>query len=388
MARRSKARRWWARMLAAGSLLLLVPETSVAGAGVQADALIFGQSACFSGPNRNLGIHYRSGILAAFRERNVHGGINGRRLELRALDDGYEPEAAAANAARFAAEDDVFAVIGGVGTPTARRIAPVLRTAGIPFVGHVTGADFLRDAERFPNVINLRAGYFDETRMLVEHIVRDRGKTRLGIIYQDDAFGRSVLRNFRTILGDHDLPLLAKTAYTRNTHAVHASLFSLEKAHLDAILLVGAYAANAKIINLASALGHEYIMANLSFVLSHELRLRLEAPGDKVLVTEVMPDANDASLAIVRSYQEALRAEFEGRNASAPPRFNEVSLEGYLLGRFVIAVVERMGGELTRQNFMLQALSSGPVSLDDWTFEFQPGTNTGSTYIRLVDLGS
>ena len=375
-------------MVAGGSLLLSVPGTSMAGPGVEADALVFGQSAVFSGPNRSLGLHYRSGILAAFRERNVRGGINGRRLELRALDDGYEPEAAAANAARFAAEDNVLAVIGGVGTPTARRIAPVLRTAGIPFVGHVTGADFLRDAQRCPNVINLRAGYFDETRVLVEYIIRDLRRKRIGIIYQDDAFGRSVLRNFRSVLNDYDLPLMAKTAYSRNTHAVHASLFSLEKAHLDAILLVGAYAANAKIINLASALGHEYIMANLSFVLSHELRLRLEAPDDRVLVTEVMPDANDASLAIVRSYQEALRAEFEGRNVSSPPRFNEVSLEGYLLGRFVIAVVDRMGGELTRQNFMVQALSSGPVSIDDWTFEFQPGTNTGSSYIRLVDLGS
>ena len=387
MTRTSRTRRWWARMLVGGPLLLLIPGTSVAASGVEPGALVFGQSACFSGPNRNLGIHYRSGILAAFRERNVRGGINGRLLELRALDDGYEPEAAAANAARFAAEDDVFAVIGGVGTPTARRIAPVLRTAGIPFVGHVTGADFLRNAERFPNVINLRAGYFDETRMLVEHIVRDLGKRRLGIIYQDDAFGRSVLRNFRTILGDHDLPLLAKTAYTRNTHAVHASLFSLEKAHLDAILLVGAYAANSKIINLSRALGHEYIMANLSFVLSYELRRRLDTRGARVLVTEVMPDATDASLEIVRSYQSALRAEYEAQNDSSPPGFNELSLEGYLLGRFVTAVVERMGGELTRQNFLIQALSSGPVSVDDWTFEFQPGTNTGSTYIRLVDLG-
>ena len=375
-------------MVAGGSLLLLVPGASAASSGVETDAIVFGQSAVFSGPNRSLGIHYRAGILAAFRERNVRGGVNGRLLELLALDDGYEPEAAAANAERFAAEDDVFAVIGGVGTPTARRIAPVLRTAGIPFVGHVTGADFLRDAERFPNVINLRAGYFDETRVLMEYIIRDLRKKRLGIIYQDDAFGRSVLRNFRAVLNDHDLPLMAKTAYSRNTHAVHASLFSLEKAHLDAILLVGAYAANAKIINLASALGHEYIMANLSFVLSHELKLRLEAPDDRVLVTEVMPDANDSSLAIVRSYQKALRAEFEGRNVSTPPGFNEVSLEGYLLGRFVIAVVERMGDDLTRQNFMAQALSSGPVSIDDWTFEFQPGTNTGSSYIRLVDLGS
>ena len=369
-------------MLLTSCLLVLSAAASTAAA----EAVVFGQSACFSGPNERLGFNYRAGIEAAFLERNERGGVNGRPLRLVSLDDAYEPDLAAANAERFAAENEVLAVIGGVGTPTAKRIAPVLRTAGIPFVGPFTGADLLRNAKRFPNVINLRAGYFDETRMLVEHILQERGKNRMGIIYQDDAFGRSVLKNYKTVLDEHGVPMLAKTAFSRNTHAVQASLFALAKADLDAILIVGAYPANAEIINLAHSLGHEYIIANLSFVLSYELKKQVSEPSDRILVTEVMPDANDTSRPVVRNFQRALEAA-KGKTGTAEYAINEVSLEGYILGRFVIAVLERMGDRLTREHFMEQALSSGPVAIDDWVLEFEPGANTGSNYIRLTDLG-
>lgn len=367
-----RRRRWAALLWISAVVLAALPHPGAA------EVVLFGQSACFTGPNKRLGLNYRAGLQAAFDEGNGRGGVNGRRLELVSLDDAYEPELAAANAERFAAEDEVLAVIGGVGTPTAKRIAPVLRTAEIPFVGPFTGADFLRNPHRFPNVINLRAGYLDETRVLVDHIVRERGKSRLGIIYQDDAFGRSVLKNYKSVLDERGIPILGKTAFSRNTHAVHASLFGLAKADLDAILIVGTYATNSEIINLAHSLGHEYITANLSFVLSYELKNRVDAPTDRILVTEVMPDANDTRRAVVRSLHQAL-AEKE--------MINEVSLEGYILGRYVITVLERMGDDLTRENFLRQGLSSGPVVIDDWTLEFEPDTNTGSTYIRLIDLG-
>ena len=367
--------------------LLPPPYLAAATPGVTANAVVFGQSACFSGPNRQLGIHYRAGIRAAFAERNASGGIGGRSLELTSLDDGYEPERAAANANRFAAKDDVLAVIGGVGTPTAKRIVPVLRSAGIPFVGHITGADFLGDHERNPHVVNLRASYLQELRVLVDHVVRKRGKKRFGIIYQDDAFGRSVLRNYQTVLKEHGIHILAKSAFSRNTHAVHAGLFTLAKADLDAILIVGSYAANSEIINLANGLGHEYLLGNLSFVLSSELRKRVEAPSDRILVTEVMPDPMDTGRGIVRSYQRALRAASASGAGPAPPVFNELSLEGYILGRFVITVLERMGAELTRERFLRQALASDAVLIDDWKVEFRPGTNVGAEFVRLTDLG-
>jgi ABC-type branched-subunit amino acid transport system substrate-binding protein len=369
--------------------LVLLPAAMPAAAnGVSDTSIVFGQSACFSGPNRQLGFNYRAGIRAALREANSRGGVNGRILRLISLDDAYEPELAAANAERFATENDVFAVIGGVGTPTAKRIAPVLKSAKIPFVGPFTGASFLRNARRFPNVVNLRAGYLDETRVLVNHILRKRGKKRFGIIYQDDAFGRSVLKNYKSVLDGIGIPILGKTAFSRNTHAVQASLFALAKADLEAIMIVGAYASNSEIINLAHSLGHRYIMANLSFVLSYELKKRIDAPNDRILVSEVMPNARETNMRVVRSFHRALAAAEDGLQAgNGSYGINEVSLEGYILGRFVIEVLARMGDELTRENFLEQALTSGPVAIDDWELAFEPGTNSGSRYVRLIDLG-
>lgn len=368
-------------------LALLPVATSHAAQGVSDTTIVFGQSACFSGPNRQLGFNYRAGIRAALHEANRRGGVNGRILRLISLDDAYEPELAAANAERFAAENDVFAVIGGVGTPTAKRIAPVLKTATIPFVGPFTGASFLRNARRFPNVVNLRAGYLDETRVLVNHILRKRGKKRFGIIYQDDAFGRSVLRNYKSVLDGMGIPILGKTAFSRNTHAVQASLFALAKADLEAIMIVGAYASNAEIINLAHSLGYRYIMANLSFVLSYELKKRIDAPNDRILVSEVMPDAEDTNMQVVRNFHRAMGAAERQQAGNGSYGINEVSLEGYILGRFVVEVLGRMGDRLTRENFLEQALTSGPVAIDDWKLAFEPGTNSGSRYVRLIDLG-
>lgn len=372
--------------LAAFCLIATFDSTTLpADPGVTPDTILFGQSACFSGPNMKLGMHYRAGIEAAFGVRNNRGGIKGRSLELFSLDDAYESEQAFANANRFVSENNVLAVIGGVGTPTARRIVPVLRTASIPFVGPFTGADFLRNAKLYPNVVNLRASYLDETRMLVKHIVSDLGKSRLGIIYQEDAFGRAVLRDYKLVLESYNIPILGKTFFSRNTHAVHASLFALAKADLDAILVVGSYAANSTIINLANSLGHDYIIGNLSFVLSQELKARINEPNDRILVTQVVPDPRDETLDLVRQFREAVRSldsEMEYEEI-----INEVGLEGYILGRFVIAVLERMGDELTRDNFIKMALSSDPIVVDDWIIQFEPGNNAGSRYVRLTDLG-
>ena len=389
-------------------IVLVLTLPSAAAPGVTDSTIVFGQTACFSGPNKNLGLWYRAGILTAFQEQNDRGGVYGRLLRLISLDDAYEPDLAAANAERFASENNVFAVIGGVGTPTAKRIVPVLRTAQIPFVGPFTGADFLHEAKKYPHIINLRAGYFDEIYELVHHMIDDLGKRRFGIIYQDDAFGRSVLRNYKEILDSRGLPILAKTSYSRNTHAVHASLFALDKADLDAILIVGAYAANSEIINLANSLGHKYIIANLSFVLSRELKKRINTLSDKILVTEVMPDAQDPNSHVVRQFQRAIRSSPKDH----AHEFNEVCLEGYILGRYLIAVLERMGSELTgvlpssfpqeyktevlarmgdeltREKFLKDGMSPAkPVVLGDWVIHFKSGQNTGSSYIRLTHLG-
>ena len=368
----------------------LVPLLLNAGdRGISKDRILFGQTAVFSGPNRSLGEFYQNGILAAFQEINQKGGVGGRKLELRSLDDGYEPEQALANTKKFLKEDDVFAIIGGVGTPTAHRILPVLQKGKIPFVGPFTGAEFLYDRKTYDNVINLRASYLDELKASVKHSFETLGKRRFGIIYQDDNFGRYVFQAYKKVLDSYGLPILAKTTHSRNAHAVHSSLFTVAKFDLDTVLVVGSYAANSSIINMSRSLGDDYVMLNLSFVLSRSLRERLQSSGKDIYVTEVVPNPMNRNLRVVQRFQRAMKDYRKNKKEKTPVEtyFNEVSLEGYILGRYVSSVLDRMDGELTRGRFMAEGLSLKPFHIDDWTIQFKPGTNGGSEYIRLIHLG-
>ena len=358
----------------------------VAAPGVTEDTVTFGQSGCFTGTCATPGLQYRAGILIAFHERNRGGGVNGRELKLVSRDDAYEPELAAANADWFAATGEVFAVIGGIGTPTARRIAPALRRAKIPFVGHLTGADFLSDARRYPNVVNVRTVYAEEVRRLVVHMFEELGARRFGIIFQDDAFGRSVLASYESALEAFDLPILAKASYSRHTHAVHASVFIMEKADLDVVMLATTTGPAADAINTARSLGHEYTVGLLSFVESERLRVLLDHPYERILLTRVTPDATDDRIALVRQFHRALAAYRNAEPEASKRVADSGALEGYILGRFVIDVLERMPDEPTREAFLATALNPEPVVIDEWVIAFEEGANVGSDYVRLIDL--
>ena len=93
--------------------------------GVTDERILFGQSAAFSGPARELGRNMNLGIEAAFQEANRRGGVHGRQLALITLDDAYEPEAAIANTRQLIEDEGVFALIGAVGTRPSRSAVPI-----------------------------------------------------------------------------------------------------------------------------------------------------------------------------------------------------------------------------------------------------------------------
>ncbi len=359
---------------------------AAAAPGVTEDAITFGQSAPLSGPGEHGGRQYRAGLLAAFHERNAEGGVHGRQLKLVTRDDGYEPNPAVANARQFVVENEVFAVIGSVGTPTAKRMLPIFRSAMMPFVGPFSGAEFLRDAERNPNVVNLHAGYREEVQLLVNHLYDHERARRFGIIYQDDAFGRSILKHFHDALTALDLPILAKSSYSRNTHAVHGAAFVMAKADLDVVMFAATSGVVAELINTATTLGHGYVMATLSFISMERLRELVNDQDALVLATRVTPDLGDNNVALLKRFRATLDAYREAEPAAREREADSLSLRGYILGRFLIDVLERMPEELTREAFLEAALAPTPVHIDDWVIVFHEGANVGSDYVRLEHI--
>jgi ABC-type branched-subunit amino acid transport system substrate-binding protein len=348
----------------------------MAQSGIFNDRIVFGQAAPLDGPAAALGTGMRDGILAAFAEANKAGGVHGRKLELIARDDGYEPTRSANVTRQLISEDNVFALIGPVGTPTSQAAQPIAAEAGVPFIGPFTGAEFLRDA-KLANVINLRASYFQETEEMVERLTRDLGASRIAILFQDDAFGRAGLAGVQRALTKRNMALVAEGTYERNTVAVRGAALAIQRGRPDAVIMVGAYKPCAEFIKTARQLRLNATFVNISFVGSDALAQELGAAGVGVVVTQVVPFPGDESLAMVKRYRAALAAAIP----NSTPGF--VSLEGYAVGRLAIAALAKAANPPTRDS-LLNTIRTNSFDIDGMPLSFSAEKNQGSDKVWLT----
>jgi ABC-type branched-subunit amino acid transport system substrate-binding protein len=345
--------------------------------GVSADKIVFGQAAPLAGPAAALGQGMQIGINAAFAEANRAGGVRGRKLELKSVDDGYEPTKSIEVVKKLIGDDKVFALAGPVGTPTSAATLPIATAAGVPFIGAFTGAEMLRSPYK-PLVVNIRASYFEETEAMVEHLTKDLGATKIAIMYQDDAFGQAGLAGVKIALDKRKMTLAAEGTYERNTTAVKGALLTIMKGRPDAVIMIAAYKPAAEFIKLAKQVKLNATFVNISFVGSDVLANELAGQGDGTVITQVVPFPNDVSIPVVKQYQAAL-------TASAPnekPGF--VSLEGYLVGRTIVAVLNKINGEPTRKTFIEAVQQSGGFDLGDFKLAYGADNNRGSSTVYLT----
>jgi branched-chain amino acid transport system substrate-binding protein len=364
--------------IALALLLCLIGTPALAEDGVTENKIVFGQVAALTGPAQDLGQGMRLGILAAFDEENRKGGISRRTLELKSLDDGYEPEKTVEATQKVIGEDKVVAMIGAVGTPTSKAGQPIATAAQVPFIAPFTGAEFLRNPyNRY--VINVRASYFQETEAWIEHLTKDLGVSKIAILYQDDAFGLAGLEGVQRALAKRNMSLVATGTFKRNTTAVKSALLDIMKAQPEAVVTVAPYKPVAEFVRLAHQVNMDALFVAISFVGSNSLAQELGKDGAGVIVSQVVPFPGDASLPVVAAYQKALVAE----DGNAKSGF--VSLEGYLAGRLVVEALKRAGGEPTREK-LLAAVSSAPIDLGGVVLNYGPTKNQGSDEVYFTIL--
>lgn len=370
---RSCRRAWWGALLAAG----LASPALAADPGVKADAVLFGQAAVLEGSAASLGKGMREGLLAAFHEVNRAGGVKGRKLELIARDDGYDPKTSIEVTRKLLEEDKVFALLGPVGTPTSAATQPIAAAAGVPFIGPFTGAEFLRNPHK-PNVVNVRASYFQETETMVERLTKDLGVRRIAIFFQDDAFGRAGLAGVEKALARRNMALVAEGTYERNTTAIKRALLDIRRGKPEAVIMVGAYKPSAEFIKLARQLHLDAVFVNISFVGSEALAKELGPEGAGVVVTQVVPFPGNGQIPLVARYRAALKA----LDSKAQPGF--VSLEGYMVGRLTAAALERVEGEPTRKALLEAIAAHGTFDLDGVKLSYGPTDSQGMDEVFLT----
>lgn len=361
------------------ALILLFPAITRAEDGVSDTEILFGQTAAFEGPASALGQGMNLGIMAAFKQVNDSGGVKGRRLVVKKMDDGYEPDQAIENSKVLIHQDRVFALIGAVGTPTSKAIQPIASENKIPFIGPFTGAEFLRNPyERY--VVNLRGSYYQEAETWIKHLTEDLNAQRIAILYQDDSFGRAGLEGVQIALEKRGLELVGKGTYIRNTTVVKGAVAEIKNSDPDAIVTVGAYKPIAEFIRVARRSGLDVPILNISFTGSKPLAEGLGEEGAGIIITQVVPFPFDISIPLVAEYQRALQIY----DPSAEPGF--VSLEGYMVGKLTAQALSRIEGDITREKFLDIFAQVGNFDLGGVALAFGPDDNQGMDDVFLTRI--
>ncbi|MEO6929360.1 MAG: ABC transporter substrate-binding protein, partial [Casimicrobiaceae bacterium] len=255
--------------------------------GVTGSTIVIGQSAPLTGPAMELGTEMRAGALLYFDYINSRGGINGRTIELRTLDDGYEPDRAVANTHRFVDRDEAFALFGYVGTPTTLASMPIFTQARVPMVGPFTGAEqFRRPLNRY--IFNVRASYFQETDDLVELLTK-LNLTRVAVFYQNDAYGKAGLEGVDRAMKKRKLEIVGTGTVERNSSDVTAAVTAIAKSNPQAVIQIGAYKSCAAFIKAMKKSGVFVQYMNVSFVGARALAHELGNDGRGVGISQVVP---------------------------------------------------------------------------------------------------
>src|SRR5712692_11711290 len=343
---------------AAAATAPTAPEPVAAGSpvrGVTDQEIRFGMAAPFSGSAKELGRQMKLGIDTAFNRVNDAGGVEGRMLKLIAADDGYEPTRTADAMKQLYEKDQVFGIIGNVGTPTAVVAAPFALERRMLFFGAFTGANVLRNDPPDRYVFNYRASYAEETDAVVRYLVKLRRipPRQIAVFAQQDTYGDAgfagVSKAVRA-LGVSDAAIV-RLNYQRNTVDVDDAVnqLKLQKPPIKAVVMVAAYRAAAKFIEKTHDLFPGMLYTNVSFVgstaLGDELMLLGPRYASGVIVTQVVPAVSGYS-SVVLEYKNALAKYFPGE---AP---DYVSLEGYVSANVLIQGLKRAGPQFDTEKLI------------------------------------
>ena len=359
-------------------LARMAGASAIVGASLvraQDSRIVLGQSAAFSGPAMQLGTQFHAGARLWFDQLNAKGGVGGRQVEIRHLDDGYEPDRCVANTEKLI-KDEVFALFGYIGTPTSLAALPLATSARVPFIAPFTGAMGLREPFK-REAFHLRASYDDETALIVKQLI-ELSQNRIGVFYQNDAYGKAGLSGVTKALAARQLKPVAEGTVERNSEDVAAAVAKLAKSGAQAIVQIGAYKACAAFIREAKKAGYGGKFYNVSFVGTQALADELGKDGAGVVVSQVVPSPYNPARPVSREFVAA--AKQQGRVQA-----NLSSMEGYLAAKLFTEGLKRAGGKPTREA-LIAALESINEDFGGYRVSFGPGNHVASKFVELSML--
>ena len=352
--------RTWLQLSAAaliGASLAAAPAMAQKkyGPGVTDTEIKIGQTNPYSG---NASSYSSNGKTEAgyFNMINAKGGVNGRKINFISLDDGYTPSRTVEQVRKLVEQEEVLLVYAPLGTPTNSAIHQYLNAKKVPQLFVATGATKWGDPQHFPWTMGWQPNYQTEAKIYAKYIVQNLPNAKIGVLYQNDDYGKDYLKGFKDGLGDKAAKLIvSEVSYESSDPTVDSQIVTLQGSGADVFFDVTIPKFAAQAIRKAYDIGWKpvHFLNNVGNSVGATLIPAGLEKSVGIISTTYYKDASDPQWQNDEEYKDWI-AFMKEYNKDSDPADNNTEL-AYARAFTMVQVLKQCGDDLTRENVMKQA---------------------------------
>jgi branched-chain amino acid transport system substrate-binding protein len=331
--------------------------------GITDAEIKIGQTMPYSGPASAYGVIGRAGA-AYFKMINEQGGINGRKINFISLDDAYSPPKTVEQVRRLVEDEKVAFLFNTLGTPPNLAIRQYLNDNKVPQLFVATGAAAFSDPQHFPWTIGWQPNYQTEAKIFAKHILKTKPDGKIGVLYQNDAFGKDYLIGLKDGLGaDHAGMVIKEASYETSEPTVDSQVVTLQGSGADVFLIAATPKFAAQAIRKSFDIG--WTAARYMTDVSQSVASVMKPAGlekSKGVITAIYgKDPTDARWKDDPGFKQY--AEFIAKYMSPNDLIDANAVYGFGTGATMVQVLKQCGNDLSRENIMRQAANIKDLEL-------------------------
>ena len=327
------------------------------GPGVSDTEIKLGQSTPLSGPASAFGAGAGRAVIGYFEMLNAQGGINGRKINFTQLDNAYSAPKAVEQSRKLVEDVGVLAEIGTIGTVPNVAIQKYLNSKQVPQLFITAGGRRFNDPKTFPWTVPLYPDFETEGRVIAKYILKARPDAKIGILYQNDDFGKDYVKGLRAGLGTKASQIIAEASYELADPTIDSQIVQLKTAGVDTLIEQSSAKATAQSIRKVHELNWSPLHVIGGSTASVETVLKpagLEA-SKGLVTTQFLKQPGDPAWANdeeIKAYKDFLKTYAPSAN---PDDYSV--LVAYMNVNAVTLALKKCGDQLTRENLVHQATS-------------------------------
>jgi ABC-type branched-subunit amino acid transport system substrate-binding protein len=311
----------------------------------------------YSGPASAYGVQGKT-VAAYFKMINEAGGINGRKIDFISYDDSYSPPKTVEQARKLVESDEVLFIFNPLGTPPNSAIHKYMNSKKVPQLFVATGATKWNDPKNFPWTMGWQPGYQSEARIYAKYILREKPNAKIGVLYQNDDYGKDYLKGLKDGLGDKAASMIiAEESFETSEPTIDNHIVKLKASGADIFVDIGTPKFAAQAIKKAAEIDWKalHFLNNVSASVGSVIKPAGYENAQGIISAAYLKDVTDPQWDNDPGMKQFLA--FLAKDFPEANKIDGSVIVGYAVAQTMVQVLKQCGDDLTRENVMKQAAS-------------------------------